>query len=1129
MSNADGTLELVLVAITEALDRLTRQLAPGHARTLFAALEIPITGAQESALLQGPLKSLIGGLRDAVQRAAELSDAIEDEDVGKTMSAGLGLIAKLADVIAALEALDSLQGLDVDPPTLAKLPERMFNYAIVEYLHQFRGVNETLELLGILERQQHNGGSPDPLDVPYETSTFKLERLGQWLKSPANVLKTLYGWGNPTFNHSKLLEHLERLLASRGAPVLLDTSGPVPKLDVVDFELEPVAAGAKEGLAIRLKADQAAAEHVWSSEDWSARLAVDLSLPNLTELVLTPDDGVRIVPPAPGTYDGAIELKIAADRTQAAEPYVLLGQPGGSRLTLRRFEFTAGAEFEWDAGTSEASGELHVGGGLAGGELVIALDQADGFLGKILSGVHVESQFDLGFTASSKHGITFTGSSALEIKLPLHLALGPVELDALTFSVGVKGNQFPTSIGADIKAALGPLEAVVEDIGLKIDLSLKDDRSGNAGPLDLSLGFKPPKGVGLSLDAGVAKGGGYLFFDFDREEYAGALEIAVLELVTVKAVGLITTKMPDGSKGFSLLILISAEFTPIQLGFGFTLNGVGGLFGYNRRMMLDALRGGIRTGAINSVLFPKDVVKNAPKIISDLKSFFPAHDGKFVVGPMAKIGWGTPTLITLTLGLFIEIPGNVAIAGILALNLPDEAAALIVIKVAFIGTLDFDKKMFAFDASLYESRILFITLEGDMAVRLTWGDNPQFLLSVGGFHPTYEPPPLALPSLRRITYSILDTSWARIRMESYFAITSNTVQFGSRSEAFFGFDDFNVSGHLGYDVLLQFSPFYFVAGVSGGFCLEVFGLDVLTIHLKASLEGPSPWRIKGRGSVSILFWDIEVDFDETWGEKKNTALPGIDVMQLFAGEVGKDANWRALAPKSKNLLVSLRKLEPGPLVLHPAGKLVMSQRAVPLGFTLDRVGNRQPEDVHRVEITAATTGSTVHGLSPVTEQFAPGQFQTMTDAEKLSRPSYEPMNGGVVIEIGDGALKSGKKTVRTIAYETTIIDKAPAKPPNNALQLIPGALFHTLLGGASVGRSQLSHRKKSQMQPHAEKVAVAAEGYTVASTQDNTPHGGAASFTSHAMANDHMKQALAGDPALKGSLHVIPNYEVKAS
>ena len=33
-------------------------------------------------------------------------------------------------------------------------------------------------------------------------------------------------------------------------------------------------------------------------------------------------------------------------------------------------------------------------------------------------------------------------------------------------------------------------------------------QSGNAGPFDIQLGFKPPKGVGLSVDCGVVKGGG---------------------------------------------------------------------------------------------------------------------------------------------------------------------------------------------------------------------------------------------------------------------------------------------------------------------------------------------------------------------------------------------------------------------------------------------------------------------------------------------------------------------------------------------------------------------------------------------------------------------------------------------
>src|SRR5205085_12126099 len=176
------------------------------------------------------------------------------------------------------------------------------------------------------------------------------------------------------------------------------------------------------------------------------------------------------------------------------------------------------------------------------------------------------------------------------------------------------------------------------------------------------------------------------------------------------------------------------------------------------------------------------------------------------------------------------------------------------------------KQMLTFDASLFESRILFITLEGDMAVRLKWGDDPAFLLSVGGFHPSFEPPPLALPALRRISATILDYSWARIRVECYYAVTSNTVQFGSHAELFFGVDGCNVNGEIGYDVLFQFSPFYFIAQISGSLSLEVIGIDVLSIRLKFALSGPGPWRAKGTGSVSILFWDIDVDFDVTWGD-----------------------------------------------------------------------------------------------------------------------------------------------------------------------------------------------------------------------------------------------------------------------
>ncbi len=48
---------------------------------------------------------------------------------------------------------------------------------------------------------------------------------------------------------------------------------------------------------------------------------------------------------------------------------------------------------------------------------------------------------------------------------------------------------------------------------------------GNLGPMDLDVGFKAPKAVGLSIDASVIKGGGFLRFDPDKEQYDGILEL----------------------------------------------------------------------------------------------------------------------------------------------------------------------------------------------------------------------------------------------------------------------------------------------------------------------------------------------------------------------------------------------------------------------------------------------------------------------------------------------------------------------------------------------------------------------------------------------------------------------------
>ena len=65
-------------------------------------------------------------------------------------------------------------------------------------------------------------------------------------------------------------------------------------------------------------------------------------------------------------------------------------------------------------------------------------------------------------------------------------------------------------------------------------------------------------------------GGGYLYLDPAAGEYAGALELTI-EKIGVKAIGMLSTKMPDGSPGWSLLLFLYFQLPPIQLSFGFTL------------------------------------------------------------------------------------------------------------------------------------------------------------------------------------------------------------------------------------------------------------------------------------------------------------------------------------------------------------------------------------------------------------------------------------------------------------------------------------------------------------------------------------------------------------------------------
>ena len=163
---------------------------------------------------------------------------------------------------------------------------------------------------------------------------------------------------------------------------------------------------------------------------------------------------------------------------------------------------------------------------------------------------------------------------------------------------------------------------------------------------------------------------------------------------------------------------------------------------------------------------------------------------------------------------------------------------------------------------MYDSYLLAFQLGGDMALRLNWGANPDFLFSLGGFNPHFTPPP-DVPQLARLSVSLGADDNPRLSAQAYLAVTSNSLQFGASVDAYAAADGFAVHGFIGFDALFIFSPFSFEIDFSAGFDISYDGQSLAGIKLDASLSGPTPWHLHGDATLNILFFSVSASIDLT--------------------------------------------------------------------------------------------------------------------------------------------------------------------------------------------------------------------------------------------------------------------------
>jgi hypothetical protein len=408
-------------------------------------------------------------------------------------------------------------------------------------------------------------------------------------------------------------------------------------------------------------------------------------------------------------------------------------------------------------------------------------------------------------------------------------------------------------------------------------------------------------------------------------------------------------------------------------------------------------------------------------------------------------------------------------------------------------------------------------LTGNMALRAGIGGRSRgFVMAVGGFNPRFAPP-LSLPKMSRVTIALASGNNPRLTCEAYFAITSNTIQFGARAQLYAAAYGFSIEGDVGFDVLVQLLPFHLIADFKASIQLKRGSRNLFKLSVAGTLEGPRPLRVSGKASFEIFWCDFTIRFDKTLISGEKPPLPpAVDVLAELTRAMTSADSWSTQLAPNRQHGVSLRKVTSTTvLVLDPLGNLVMKQQIVPLNTSrdIDTFGGAPIAGARRFKVEAKLEG-VLQDVNPVQDAFAPAQFFSMTDDEKLASPSFEDMDAGVVFGSNAVVIDDAASIYAPLEFETIIIDEeGRATKEEDRYILIADRLFEQVRFGAVAQAPIRTVGAARFRSPGAEAaVSMRPAQFVIASVQDGAvaPAAKAASFAETQATLTRLNRGVAG-------------------
>lgn len=1091
------------------------------------------------------LLTSVAGFEDVLRRHSQ--EEASDDDLA---TAAGTLVLAVATFASAVHDLPQALRAELAPEVIAAtgidegFRRRLLDAALVQLLQaRSRAAFQIGVLLGLVEALPRDEDLAKFQPGFVEMRVF-WERLPLYLRDPGSIAREVYGWGTPDLDAETLAEALRQLsilfllpgtlsfaplaLARLVAPGAPETGGrqrgislPLSDDALVAFTLGVHAAPKEtpdelQGLLVTLTGSVNAENRSEIGPGITLDLGAELDLASGLAVAFYPDRDPKLVVDMAADVPSAVEAgrahgEIALDPGEGADRKTLVSA-AGIRLEARGIAGRIGLEK-----TAGASIDAFVEVALRAARLDYEDLAKDSFLAAILPKKGAVD-FELGVGWSTVRGFYWRGGGGLELDVPVHASIGPVTFDRIHLAFGADDGALRLEASATLSAQIGPVGITVDRIGLKGRLTTD---GGNLGPVDLSLSFRMPSGLGVSVDAGPVAGGGFLSYDDATGRYAGALELQVFKYA-VKAVGLLDTRVPGGSPAYSFVVLVTAEFNPIPLGWGFTLDGVGGIAGIHRRLDVDALRSRFVDGGIEHLLFAENPVRDAVAIVSDLAAVFPPLADHYVFGPMAKIGWAY--LVTGELGLALELPSpaRTMLFGRFHTALPRADAAIVELNLDVFGELDLPRGRLALDGRLRHSRVGSFAIEGELAFRFQLALPPRFLLSIGGFHPDFVAP-AGFPELQRITVPIGMDDNPRLTLEGYLAVSSNTFQVGASASLYVSKAGFSLTGDVAFNALFTFLPFHFVADFSGKVALNRGSTQLAAIRLEALISGTTPWRAHGEACLEIRFLpDICVGFDASFGLDVQELLDAIDPWPALKASIEDVVSWVSGGTTGLPSGITLVGAGSTGAFLDPASALSVRQSVVPLARRITRVGEAAVVNGEaRFDVTEVTIGADSVGHDPVQELFAPAHYEEMSDDEKLARPSFESMDAGLGVA-GDG-LALGAAVGTPVEYETQILDSAFENVRLPGVHVATGFFQVAALDRAAAGRAPRRNSgpaKFAPLRPTAPLLGARPDLFGIVSAVDLAPRDDLAAPGEKGAVHATLESYLALHPEDRGRVQV---------